>query len=128
MNQAVVLFGEAEKGEFHSAYFCETLEHLAHHIGEPPHKEARGIQFAIQMLLFRRPVLFFRVQEEGFHQADYLTGLKKLQKKELFPPIAAIALPGVGDHEIIQATSPICALHESFLILTEQDLYDYLTT
>ena len=35
---------------------------------------------------------------------------------------------GVGDAELIQAATPVCTLHKSFLIIDESDLYDYLTS
>jgi hypothetical protein len=36
-------------------------------------------------------------------------------------------MPGVGDEEVIEASSSICLLRKSFLITTEKDLYDFLT-
>ncbi len=32
----IALFGEAEKGEFHAPYFCQTLEQLDDCFGNPP--------------------------------------------------------------------------------------------
>lgn len=126
-NYTIALFGEAGRGEFRTAYYCKTLDQLCDFFGEPPSKECKGLDFAVQALLFRRDVLFFRVHEEGFSTQDYLLGLNHLANKDLFPNIAAICLPGVGNSEIIQATDPICSIYQSFLILTEKDLYDYLT-
>jgi hypothetical protein len=127
MQYTIALFGEAEKGEFRTAYYCKTLEELAECLGEPPSRDSRGLDFAIQALLYQRGVVYFRVHEEGFSTQDYLQGLNALERKELFPCITALCLPGVGNSEIITATDSICNLHQSFLILTEKDFYDYLT-
>jgi hypothetical protein len=128
MRYTVFLFGEAEKGEFCTPLHCRSLPQLADTLGNPP-EESLGILYAVQTLLFERELIFFRVKEEGFSTADYLRGIKLLQGAEnLLPNIAAICMPGVGDREIISATSPICNLHKSFLILNEKDLYDYLTS
>jgi hypothetical protein len=127
MELTIALFGEAQRGEFQTAHYCKNLEQLCSFLGEPPSKECRGLDFAIQALLFQRSVVYFRVHEEGFSTQDYLKGFNFLEKKELFPPIAAICLPGVGNSSILEATHPICSIHRSFLILTEKDLYDYLT-
>jgi hypothetical protein len=127
MNFTIALFGEAQRGDFRTAYYCKTLEQLSELLGEPPSTECQGLDFAVQALLYQRGVVYFRVHEEGFSTQDYLTGLNFLQNKDLFPNISALCLPGVGSSEIIQATDPICSLHQSFLILTEKDLYDYLT-
>lgn len=127
MQYTVALFGETEKGNLNCAYHCRDLAELAHHLGEPPHSECQGLQFAIQSLLYNCPVIFFRVMEEGFSQEDYLFGLQCLKEGKKFPKITALGLPGVGDRAIIEATTPLCASHKSILILTERDLYDYLT-
>ena len=127
MRYTVALFGEAEKGEFQTAYYCETLAQLSDFFGEPPSGDCKGLPFAVQTLLYERGVVYFRVHEEGFSIHDYLSGLNFLENKEIFPDITAIGLPGVGNAEIIKATTPICDLHKSFLILNERDLYDYLT-
>lgn len=126
MDVTVALFGEAGRGEFRTAYYCKTLDQLLEFLGEPPSVDCKGLDYAVQALLYKREVVYFRVHEEGFSTQDYISGLNFLENKKLFPPIAAIGLPGVGSHEIIQATNPICNLYQSFLILTEKDLYDYL--
>jgi len=123
----IALFGEAQKGEFQTAYYCKSLAQLSDFLGEPPSEESQGLHFAVQALLYERGVVFFRVREEGFSTNDYLFGLNFLENKELFPKISAVCLPGVGSTEIIEGTDPICELHKSILILTERDLYDYLT-
>lgn len=123
----IVLFGEAEKGEFRTAYYCQFLEQLVDYLGHPP-KESLGLYFAVQALLFRRNLIFFRVREEGFSLQDYLAGLDLLIDQRAIPSIAAICIPGVGDAEIIHATLPICHQYHSILVTTEKDLYDYLTS
>lgn len=126
MLYTVALFGEAEKGEFRTAYLCQNLVQLLDFFGEPP-PDSQGLAFAIQALLFQRGVIFFRVHEEGFSVQDYLKGFELLENKEGIPGISALCLPGVGNKEIIEATTPICTTHRSCLIITEKDLYDYLT-
>lgn len=128
MENIVALFGEAEKGDFRIAHFCQNLIDLANKLGEPPSKDSQGIELAIQAILYQHNVMFFRVHEEGFSVQDYLKGLSYLEDSRSIPKIAAVCLPGVGSGEIIEATIPICTLHQSFLILTEKDLYDYLTS
>jgi len=127
MQYTVALFGEAGRGEFRTAYYCKSLDQLSDFLGEPPSTDCKGLDFAIQALLYKRGVVYFRVHEEGFSTQDYLSGFNSLENKELFPTISAICLPGVGNTEIIQATGAVCSLYQSFLILTEKDLYDYLT-
>jgi len=124
---AIFLFGEAEKGDFCIPQLCKSLPQLAELFGNPP-EDSLGILYAVQALLYKRDLIFFRVKEEGFSFADYMKGIKLLQNKELISSVSAICMPGVGDAEIIEATHPICTLHKSFLIVSERDLYDYLTT
>ncbi|MCH9608478.1 MAG: hypothetical protein S4CHLAM45_10540 [Chlamydiales bacterium] len=127
MDHCVALFGEAEKGEYNAAYYCQTLDQLSHFLGEPPHDDAKGLRLAIQSILYQYHIVYFRVQEEGFSTQDYLRGLSILEEKELFPNLHALCLPGVGDRKIIEATDPICAIYNSLLVMNEKDLYDYLT-
>lgn len=122
----VALFGEAEKGEFRFPYIFDSVPQLLENLGHPP-SDSRGIFYAIQALLFNRELVFFRVREEGFSYQDYISGIHLLMKKELSSHLTAICMPGVGDAEIIEAVSPICASYRSLLITTEEDLYDYLT-
>lgn len=122
----IALFGESEKGKFHTAYFCYRISELVDNFGNPP-KESQGLHFAIQSLLFHHNIIFFRVKEEGFSIKDYMLGLRFLERYDKLSHLAAIALPGVGDAEIIEASSPICINNSSILITTESDLYDYLT-
>lgn len=122
----IALFGEAEKGEYRTAHYCQSIPQLLDYFGHPP-PESRGIFYAIQALLYNRGLIFFRVKEEGFSYEDYLLGLRLLQKQEMVSTLAAIYLPGVGDSEIIRAIKPICTLYHSILITNEGDFYDYLT-
>lgn len=126
MDYTVALFGEAEKGEYRTAYFCQSLEQLVDYLGHPP-PESKGLYYAVQALLYHRNLIFFRVREEGFSEQDYFCGAHLLKKQSLIPDIAAICIPGVGNGEIIEAIVPLCAVYHSILITTEADLYDYLT-
>lgn len=125
MRHSVFLFGEAEKGEFCTPFVCKTMAQLVDHLGNPPH-ESRGISIAIQVLLYDRDLIYFRVKEEGFSTQDYMRGLKLLRKKEHIAPLAAIGMPGMGDPEIIDAMHNLCMQRKCLLILSESDLYDYL--
>lgn len=122
----VAMFGEAEKGQFQTAYFCKNLPQLEEYLGNPP-PESRGLFYAVQALLYERNLIFFRVEEEGFSHQDYFLGLRMLEKNKLLTDVAAICLPGVGNAEILEAATPLCKIHNSFIITTEPDLYDYLT-
>jgi hypothetical protein len=95
-------------------------------VGNPP-PHTQGIFYAIQALLFERALIFFRVREEGYSYADYLQGVRLLEKRELFSGLTAICLPGVGDTEIIEALNPLCSAYHSLLITNAADLYDYLS-
>jgi hypothetical protein len=126
MKHTIFLFGEAEKGDFCTPLLCKSLPQLAETFGNPP-EESLGIPYAVQALMFDRELIFFRVKEEGFSISDYMRGIRLLKNKDTFHSLAAICMPGVGDTEIIDATSPICSIYHSLLITTERDLYDFLT-
>ncbi len=126
-HQTVAMFGEAEKGQFQTAYFCQTLAELENNLGNPP-QESLGLHLAIQTLLFKKKLLFFRVEEEGFSNQDYLHGLSLLEQHQFLAEIGAIGLPGVGDKKIIEATNAICNEYNVLILTTESDLYDYLTS
>lgn len=126
MIQTIFLFGEAEKGDFCFPYCFKTLEELCCTLGQPP-EESLGIHFAIQALLMNKPCTFFRVKEEGYSLEDYLRGLHLLESDLEKLPFFAIGLPGVGDPKLIEITALLCQKKKSSLIITEQDLYDYLT-
>jgi hypothetical protein len=122
----IALFGEAEKGEYHTPYLCKNLPQLVDCFGNPP-KESLGLYYAVQALLFHRELLFFRVREEGFSLPDYLDAASFLRTQNLIQQIAAFCLPGVSDSEIFEAITPICKVYKSILITSESDFYDYLT-
>jgi len=122
----VATFGEAERGKFSFPYIIRDLGELEHALGNPP-GESLGLFYAVQALLFEKELVFFRVSEEGYGKKEYLNGIKELERMDPKSPIGAIILPGVGDDEIISATKNLCRLNKSLLVLTEKDLYDYLT-
>jgi hypothetical protein len=123
----LVLFGEAEKGNFRTPFFINSLFQLADTLGNPP-QDSQGLLFAIQALLYRRNIVFFRVEHEGFSNDDYLAGFHLLKTKKISPKPDALCLPGVGDKTLLDAVDPLCKIYKSFLIVTEKDLYDYLTS
>jgi len=57
-----------------------------------------------------------------------LLGLKFLKKYDQISNISAICLPGVGNSEILKEVAPICQAHNSLILTSESDLYDYLTS
>lgn len=124
--QRVFLFGEAEKGAMCTPIKLNSLPAVLEKLGYPP-SDSSGIDYAIQTILFNRELIFFRVQEEGFSLSDYYDGVKLLYNSgdKLLP--SAICLPGVGDPHIIEALTPISKKLDSLLLITERDLYDYLT-
>jgi len=125
-NYPVALFGEAEKGDFGTAYFFQSLPQVVDSLGNPP-AESKGLIYAVQTLLYKRELLYFRVKEEGFSYQDYFYGLRLLEKQEGSLNLSAICLPGVGDREIIKVVTQICDLYKIVMITTEPDLYDFLT-
>ena len=123
----LALFGEAEKGTFRKPHLFRSLPQVMESLGNPP-PESRGLFFAVQAMMYNYDLIFFRVEEEGFSYQDYFSGLKTMEKEDLFNNLSAICLPGVGDSEIIDAVMPLCQHHQSIFITSEADLYDYLTT
>lgn len=127
MIYTIALFGEAEKGEFRTAYYCQSLEQLDEFFGNPP-PNSKGLYYAVQALLFKRQLIFFRVSEEGFSTQDYLSGVRLLEQQKLIPQLDAICIPGVGDPDVLNAVYPICHQYHSILITNEADFYDFLTS
>lgn len=123
----IAIFGEAERGKFKTAYFCNNLAQLDEFFGNPP-PDSLGLYCAVQALLFKRNLIFIRVPEEGFSRDDYFTGFEMLEHQKLISHIDAICIPGVGDQEILSAVQPIGSLNNSLIIINESDFYDYLTT
>jgi len=126
MKSTVLLFGAAEKGELGIPLICRSLPQLLQTIGNPP-KETLGMHYAIQALLYNQELIFCRVKEEGFSVRDYTKGLTLIRNEYPDFPVKAIFLPGVGNQGIIEATLDVCNLYKSLLVVTEKDLYDYLT-
>jgi hypothetical protein len=126
MKSIVALFGQTDRGLFHTPYLCRSLTDLLTTFGNPP-KDTQGLDFAIQAIMNEEDVIFFRVSEEGFSQNDYLKSFEILKDPKRIKRVDAICMPKVGDRLLIDATIPICELHRSLLILSEKDLYDYLT-
>lgn len=123
----LALFGEAEKGKLCQGILCQTLPQLIDIFGHPP-PSSQGITIAIQTLLYGSQLIYFRVREEGYSHDDYLTGIREIGQSDWISKIAAFAIPGVGDEQIISAIMPLCAVHHSLLITSQADLYDYLTS
>ena len=122
----IAVFGEAEKGEYRTAYYCKTLQQLVEYLGNPP-GGSKGLHYAVQALMYERDLIFFRVQEEGFSLQDYKFGMNLLFTQHAITKISAICMPGIGNREIIKATNTLCVLYNSVFITSEADFYDYLT-
>ncbi len=122
----IAWFGEAQKGHFHIPYSIDSLDELVEHLGEPPH-HSKGLFYAVQSLLYNRSLLFFRVREEGFSVGDYLVGFNWLLNNPELEHVRAIGVPGVGDYEVIQALQPLVTIHKRIVIVSEKDLWDYLS-
>lgn len=127
MVYTIALFGEAERGEFRTAYFCQNLEQLDEFFGNPP-PNSRGLFYAVQALLFKRNLIFFRVSEEGFSTQDYISGVNLLEQQKLNLHLDAICIPGVGDPQVLNVVQPLCSHYHSFIFSNEADFYDYLTS
>lgn len=126
MQHTVAILGAAEKGNFKTPHFLQDLPQLIDCLGNPP-PDTSGLFFAIQALMFERAIIYFRVEEEGFSEADYYAGFKTLKTAKL-PIIHALCLPGVGSVKILDASKTICQIYKSLLITTPADLHDYLTS
>lgn len=126
-DSVIALFGAAEKGELKTAYYCKDVLQLFEHFGEPP-EETSGLYFAIQALLYGKPLVYFRVQVEGVSTEDYLYGLDFLY--DLHHPLIALQalfLPGVASKKLLDVGVRLCKSHRSLLIMNENDFYDFLT-
>lgn len=126
MKNRVFLFGESEKGELCTPITLNSVQGVLQLLGNPP-GESMGIDYAIQTVMSKKELIFFRVREEGFSVKDYFEGVKLLYTSGDKMGLSAICLPGVGDHLILNALTPICHRIKSILVLSEKDLYDYLT-
>ena len=123
----MALFGAAERGAFKVPYVLQKLPQVFDLLGNPP-GTSEGLLYAVQAILYNREILYFRVSEEGFSRSDYFYGLKTLEDRERVKRVDALCLPGVGDPEILAASQSVCEIHKSFLITTQKDLYDFLTS
>lgn len=126
MTYTIAMFGEAERGEFRTAYFCQNLEQLDEYFGNPP-AQSQGLYYAVQALLFRRQLIFFRVMEEGFSIQDYLIGAQLLEQQRLIPQLDVICTPGLANPAVLNALQPVFQQYHSILFFNEADFYDYLT-
>lgn len=122
----LAMFGEAERGQYRKLHYCRSLEQLLDKLGNPP-PESLGLHFAVQALLYERDLFFIRVEEEGFSAEEYLRGVRLLRNKDMLGSIHAICAPGVGDIEIISALAQACLQRRGMLVMSESDLYDFLT-
>lgn len=123
----VALFGEAEKGDLHTIYFCSSLGQLFDFFGHPP-RDTLGLFYAIQALLYGKSLIYFRVQEEGLSDKDYLFGLHLLREySSSIPKLNALFLPRVGTRTIIDEGLDLCQANQGILLMQEADFYDYLT-
>lgn len=124
---AVALFGEAERGAFDQGFLCGGVSELMEYFGNPP-PDSRGLHYAVQALLYKYHLIFFRVEQEGFSKKDYFNRIQILSASPLIERVHAICTPGVGDKAIINALLPLCHEHHQILITNESDLLDYLTS
>ncbi len=125
--RTVFLFGEAEKGIYRTPIECATPLQLFEYLGNAP-EESLGIAYGMQFLSYRYTLLYFRVSEEGFSVDEYLQGLHFLRKNPVQKSLAALCLPGVGNKTILEAATPLSHFYKTPLIVSEKDLYDYLTS
>lgn len=125
-HKVLALFGEAEMGDFETPISCSNLQELLKKLGNPP-PDSYALHFAVQALHYNHNLLFFRVREEGYSYKDYFGGLKLLERSGPQLELQAICAPGVGDRHLIDAIFNVCLIHQSILITSERDLYDYLT-
>ncbi len=125
MLKRIAIFGESETGKYSFPYLCNSLYQLADTLGNPP-KDSLGLILAIQALMYEREVIFFRVKEEGFSFDDYIEGCKYLKNKKNINYLDAICTPKVGCSKIINETFLICKIHQSIMIISEKDFFDYL--
>ena len=120
------IFGEAEKGPFCRPVLCKEPLELFNQFGHAP-QESYGLILALQSIFYQRPVLFFRVEEEGYSLNDYYKGLELLQTDWDSIPIQGIALPGVSNLEIIEKTERFIFKKRSLFLMNEKDFFDFLT-
>ncbi len=123
MKPTIVVFGESEKGLYDTAYVCNSVSDLYEHLGDGK----SGISLAIQALMYNYSVIFFKVEEEGYSIDSYFFGLHFLNSQAAINYIVALALPGVGDRYVIEASYSLCRKYHCILLFRNHDLYDLLT-
>lgn len=123
----VALFGEAEKGDINTIYYCKSIEELYDTFGQPP-GDTQGLFFAIQSLLYGKQLLYYRVHEEGLSVQEYLFGLHLLRSQtNHIPHIHALFLPNVGVKTVIEEGLLVCQQHHGLFLMQAADFYDYVT-
>ena len=120
------IFGQSEKGLFCQPTLCKNILDLLNYFGHPP-ALTQGLFFATQTLLMQKPCVFFRVEEEGFSLKDYFKGLDILKSSWDTINLHAIGMPGVGNLDVFEKLAPLCQKKRSLILLSERDLFDYLT-
>lgn len=116
----LVVFGEAERGEWHTPLHITNRADLFSRFGHPP-PETRGIQSAIEAILYGHTVIYLRVREEGFSTSDYMQGCDYLASA---PSIKAACLPGVGSPDILARVRSVARI----ILTSQRDLFDYFTS
>lgn len=122
----IFLFGAAEKGSLRIPIYLDCLEALLDIYGQSL-ESCDGLYYAIQILLFNKNLIYYRVEEEGESIDDYRLGISLLKRKSFTQNLTAICMPSVSDSDLIQDILSVCYMHQSLLIINEKDLYDYLT-
>jgi hypothetical protein len=122
----IVIFGKASNAKPGKFYKIKDLEQLLDKIGMPI-DETVGVHLAVQTLLYKYPVLFYPVIEEGTSKKCYDDGMKKLVKSKMANEIIAIVMPGFGSRPVLDQALDLCAEKKCVLILNEEDFYDFLS-
>lgn len=122
----VAIFGECTEGRQDEWILLKNLPEVADILGNPT-ESGLGVHMTIQTILFDHFAFFYKISEEGFSKTEYAKGLKFLEHIPCDYTLSAIALPGVGDNQILAEAKHLCDLHKCLLILTEKDLYDAIT-
>lgn len=120
MKRAIVVFGQSQKGVKNGLIALKSIPEVLDNLGQKT--EGHGLVIAIETILSLRPLFFFRVTQEGFNVEEYVAGLGHLESSNA--KVLAIALPGVGDPEIIGRARTACLKTNSYLLISEGDLFD----
>lgn len=126
MRHLISIFGVAQQGDFYRHIPLKSLDELLLTLGHST-EGSIAIELAIQALMHKRPILFYRIKEEGFENDAYFKGIEELKKRDVKAPLSALALPGVGSQEVIHEATLFCKKGSSILIMNTQDFYDYIT-